>query len=52
MASDVEQLAAEEAAEEGLTSASLSVGPGSEKVLHAKGITTDLTLDLDGDEER
>jgi hypothetical protein len=38
----------EEAGGEGLISASLVVGLGSEKVLHEEGITMDLTLSLDG----
>jgi hypothetical protein len=48
---DLEQLAVEEAAGEGLTSMSLAVGPGSEKVLNKEGKTVDQTLGLDGDVE-
>lgn len=48
---DLEQLAVEEAAGEGLTLMSLAVGPGSEKVLNKEGKTVDQTLGLDGDVE-
>jgi hypothetical protein len=47
VASDVEQCAVEE----GLTSASLAVGLGSEKELHKEGMTVDQTLGLDSDVE-
>jgi hypothetical protein len=49
---DVEQLAVEEVAGEGLTSTSLAVGLGSEKVLHEEGMRADRTLSLDDDVER
>jgi hypothetical protein len=47
VAGDVEQCAVDE----GLTSASLAIGPGSEKELHKVGMTVDQTLGLDGDVE-
>jgi hypothetical protein len=50
--SDIKQLAAEEAAGEGLTSAWLAISPRSEKVLHEEGITVDQIHGLESDEKR
>jgi hypothetical protein len=49
MANDVEQLTMEEAAREGLASASIAVGSGSKRVLHKEGITVSRILHSDGD---
>jgi hypothetical protein len=44
VAGDVEQLTAEEAAGEGLASASVAVGLGSKRLLHEEGTTADQFL--------
>jgi hypothetical protein len=49
MANDVEQLTVEEAAREGLASASIAIGSGLKRVLHKEGITVSQILHLDGD---